>query len=149
MLGVVVRMLVADDPELELIGARRLARLARGQLHELVEKAQLFGRVDLYRWRCHLRIVECADGELDRRGAEIVGERRSTRGAEAAPHLVGTLEPARLAARPGDPERGYQRAEEAAEGLLTHAAMADRGAPQPPGREAHRAALTAAGQLSR
>ena len=55
----------------------------------------------------------------------------------------------RCAARPGQVLRGHQRPTDVAERLLAHAAMADGGAPEPGGREAHGPALASTGVAAR
>ena len=98
-------------------------RLIEDRLHP----GQPRGVVDLDLRRQIGAVVEGADGDLQPAGLAI-GQRRAAAGAEAAIDVDRRLEIARLLARPFDAVLGHrhQRAEERAELLLAHAAMADR-----------------------
>src|SRR5690606_33505218 len=71
------------------------------------------------------------------------GQRRTAIAAKGATGGIGGLKPFGCAAGPGRIVGGDQRAEESAKGLLTHAAMADRGPTQTGHPETDRTTLAA------
>src|SRR4029078_9279128 len=91
--------------------------------------------------------VESSNGESDAVG-RFVGERRTAVSTEAARHCIRRLKFFKLAARPCEfriAQRDKRRVE-AAERLLTHAAMTNRSIAQCTlDTKAHRAALAATG----
>src|SRR5690606_5651363 len=105
-----------------LIGV--FAHRQRGQPLEEIEPV---GEIDLDFGGHLLGMVESADGELQPEFG-LVGERGAAIGAEGPAGGVRGLEPFWLVARPASVMGGDKRAEEAAERLLAHAAVADRAA---------------------
>src|SRR3569832_2824729 len=115
------------------------------RLEDLLHPGQANRVVDLYLRREVGAVVEGADGDLQRARLAI-GQRRAAAGAEAAIDVDRGLEVARLLMSPFDAvlRHRHQRAEEGAELLLAHAAMADgRASKLALDADAHGAALAA------
>ena len=122
-----IGVLIAFNPR-RAIGRKRVIRLLLFKLGDLGRPRDAAFDTDLGLWFDPFGLVQAADGNVEVvRALMGEGQGRAAGRTEAPIHIRRTLEDGRLSSGPGEiliPDQGKRRIE-GAEGLLTHAAVAD------------------------
>jgi hypothetical protein len=119
-----IRVLKADHRSLEGFRLRLCAIRSHRKRANSVEKSYFVCGIELNRGPDDAWIIKSADCNLD--GAtRLESERRAAFRAKTASRPVGTRKTAGISTSPFDVVSCYQRAKNASECLLAHAAVAD------------------------